>query len=416
MDKKKECFVIMPFGEEGTIEHERNLKIYQWMIKPVVEECGYKSIRADELEHFGNITRDIIELLYESDLVVADLSGKNANVFYELGVRHSLFKAGTVPIIQKGEKLPFDISNYRALIYNSELDGPEKFKKELKKRIQAFENANRNKSDNPVHEILGEKLVPIDATNYVTKSEHEKKLTLITRLNEKIAQSKTQSEQIVGELKNKYKADLQKSVQKNEQIVQKNKELERQIKELKEQNKTSTSVSQKSYTKLPLLRKTAKELSDGDAKKMLKTKGFCDNSWNKNGKTYKNSYDTRDINGDKIVSDKTSGLMWQQSGSLNYRNYKKAKEYVAKLNKQNHAGFNDWRLPTLEEGMSLMEPDNKNNDLYIDSVFDKVQSYIWTSDPYTGSSDGVWVVYFSYGSCSDYGVYGSFFVRAVRSG
>jgi hypothetical protein len=90
MEKEKRCFVIMPFGKNGTEEFQRNLKIYKFMIKPVVEEMGYQSIRADELENMGNITRDIIELLHESDLVIADLSGKNANVFYELAVIEQL--------------------------------------------------------------------------------------------------------------------------------------------------------------------------------------------------------------------------------------------------------------------------------------------------------------------------------------
>ena len=77
----KKCFVIMPFGEMGSPEFEKNAKIYQQMIKPVLNECGYDTIRADELEHIGNITRDIIDLLHDADLVVADLSGRNANVF-----------------------------------------------------------------------------------------------------------------------------------------------------------------------------------------------------------------------------------------------------------------------------------------------------------------------------------------------
>jgi hypothetical protein len=75
--QKKRCFVIMPFGQQGTDEYNRNLSIYQDMIKPVVESCGYEAIRADELEYFGSITRDIIEHLHESDLVVADLIDKN---------------------------------------------------------------------------------------------------------------------------------------------------------------------------------------------------------------------------------------------------------------------------------------------------------------------------------------------------
>ena len=93
---KKYCFVIMPFGQQGTAEYERNSSIYHDMIKPVVKACGYESIRADEVEHPGSITRSIIEYLYNSDLVVSDLSGRNANVFYELGVRHALYRAGTI--------------------------------------------------------------------------------------------------------------------------------------------------------------------------------------------------------------------------------------------------------------------------------------------------------------------------------
>ena len=166
MNQNKRCFVIMPFGKMGTSEYSRNLKIYNFMIKPIVEACGYTSIRADELEHMGNITRDIIELLHESDLVVADLSGHNANVFYELGVRHALYRAGTIPIIQEGESLPFDIANYRAIFYSSELDGPERFKGELKGRIKAFEKLQRKRSDNPVHDILGDKLRLPDLKNY----------------------------------------------------------------------------------------------------------------------------------------------------------------------------------------------------------------------------------------------------------
>ena len=155
MGTQKQCFVIMPFGKYGKAEFERNLKIYQLMIKPVVEKCGYQSIRADELEHMGNITKDIIELLHSADLVIADLSGKNANVFYELGVRHALLSCGTIPIIKEGEILPFDIANYRAIFYSSDVGGPEIFKEKLEKRILAFERTRKGRSDNPVHDVLG---------------------------------------------------------------------------------------------------------------------------------------------------------------------------------------------------------------------------------------------------------------------
>jgi hypothetical protein len=141
---QKKCFVIMPFGKRDTEEHRRNKKIYNLMIRPVVEACGYKSIRSDELHHPGNITKDIIELLHKADLVVADLSGRNANVFYELGVRHTLFRSGTIPIICENEEPPFDLFNYRVIFYSSELDGPEQFKKEFTERIKAFERLQKD--------------------------------------------------------------------------------------------------------------------------------------------------------------------------------------------------------------------------------------------------------------------------------
>ena len=103
----------------------------------------------------AKVSKDVIEYLFKSELVIADLSGRNANVYYELGVRHSFTKNGTIPILSKGENLPFDVVNYRVLYYTSELDGPEIFKKELYKKISFFEANKGFKADNPVHDFLG---------------------------------------------------------------------------------------------------------------------------------------------------------------------------------------------------------------------------------------------------------------------
>ena len=72
--------------------------------------------------------------------------------------------------------------------------------------------------------------------------------------------------------------------------------------------------------------------------------------------------------------DYASSLMWQQSGADKYMEYEKAKEYVDQLNRDQFAGYSDWRLPTLEETMSLMEPTKNKNGLYIDPLFDKNSS------------------------------------------
>ncbi len=113
--------------------------------------------------------------------------------------------------------------------------------------------------------------------------------------------------------------------------------------------------------------------------------------------------------GASVVFDKTTGLMWQQSGSENDMTFNDAEKYVRDLRL---AGYSDWRLPTLEEAMSLMES-KKYGDLYVDVKFDRKQRWIWTADKRTAGV--AWVVYFGNGDC----YYGSVdvlydYVRAVR--
>ncbi len=98
----KQCFVIMPIGSGE--DYERCKDIYERMIKETVEDAGLElqCIRADEVSKPGAIIKDIMKRLYEADVVIADLSGLNANVCYELGVRHAL-KGGTIMIVDDGE-------------------------------------------------------------------------------------------------------------------------------------------------------------------------------------------------------------------------------------------------------------------------------------------------------------------------
>ncbi|MCH8128131.1 DUF1566 domain-containing protein [candidate division KSB1 bacterium] len=78
----------------------------------------------------------------------------------------------------------------------------------------------------------------------------------------------------------------------------------------------------------------------------------------------------------------------------------------------NCADFSDWRLPTLAEAMTLMEPVKKNEGLFIDSIFDPQQRWIWTSDKQSAS--GAWVVDFNFGGCTNYPLDDGNDVRAVR--
>ncbi len=176
--------------------------------------------------------------------------------------------------------------------------------------------------------------------------------------------------------------------------------------------KPAKAVPQKKIaTSKPILRTKPKTLSESDVKTMLKEKGIYDSSWNKSGKGVLHRYESQD-NGVLIV-DQASGLTWQQSGSDDYMSYPEAEKYGTKLNRDKFAGYDNWRLPTLEEGMSLMESSKKNKDLYIDPVFDVKQRWIWTADGY--SKNASWVVGFNFGHCNDYDRGGPNYVRAVCS-
>ena len=131
---------------------------------------------------------------------------------------------------------------------------------------------------------------------------------------------------------------------------------------------------------------------------MLKNNGFYDGDWNRSASGFSNGFQLQ--NDVKVVLDRASDLMWQQSGSVNEISYSDAKKYVARLNSEKFAGYTDWRMPTLEEAMSLMEPTEESNGMYTDPVFDNTQRWIWTSD--TNEFSLAWLANFVSGNCYTY--------------
>lgn len=112
------------------------------------------------------------------------------------------------------------------------------------------------------------------------------------------------------------------------------------------------------------------DLSHEDARTMLQSKGFCERDWNWVGKGITHQHEPITRRGASVVINHTTGLMWQQGGSEQWMNWDDAQKYLAKLNREKFAGHDDWRLPTLEEAVSLMEPMKKHGNLYIDLLFD----------------------------------------------
>ncbi|MBN1342884.1 MAG: hypothetical protein JXQ73_09410 [Phycisphaerae bacterium] len=148
-----QCFVIMPYGGDDAEKRRHYTGVYQSIIVPAAIAAGLEPKRSDITGEPGNITHDIIRDLSESDTVIADLTGANANVFFELGIRHAFRKSGTVHIVDASHDIPFDVRQYRAIEYSTELaDIPEvivKIVEAIKKR-----NMQPERPDNPVHDAI----------------------------------------------------------------------------------------------------------------------------------------------------------------------------------------------------------------------------------------------------------------------
>ncbi len=127
--------------------------------------------------------------------------------------------------------------------------------------------------------------------------------------------------------------------------------------------------------------------------------------------TIQHEYEAETIGDNKVVIDHATGLMWHPSGSYEYMKRKEIKKWIRSFDSRGYAGYYDWRVPTVEEAASLLESSEKNGNLYIDTMFDKKQRWIWTGD--SCSSGGMWRVYFDDGYV-DWGDVSYLFVRPVR--
>jgi len=143
------CFVIAPIGEEGSEIRKRSDRVFNYLIEPAALACGYKAVRADKISKPGIITMQVIEQVLNAPMTVADLTGHNANAFYELAIRH-MVKKPLVQMITKGERIPFDLAASRVLYYDEpSLETVEKTRADLAEHIRSAEGGVAD-ADNPI--------------------------------------------------------------------------------------------------------------------------------------------------------------------------------------------------------------------------------------------------------------------------
>ena len=106
------CFVISPFGEPFDT-------YFTHIVKPALEECGLYAVRGDSLYRPTTIVDDIWQGIREAKLLIAELTDRNPNVFYELGLAHAISKP-VILISRSIEDVPFDLRSIRVLVYDKD--------------------------------------------------------------------------------------------------------------------------------------------------------------------------------------------------------------------------------------------------------------------------------------------------------
>jgi len=166
------CFAIMPFSATSSCTEDEWTLIFDAVIKPAIEGSGFEYECHRSIATRGNIVALILQELKESYVVIADLTDQNANVFYELGVRHSL-KDRTILIAQKEEDIPFDLRAYAYHIYDWQTDeGKQAFALRISELISEIHN-NPDRPDNPVSDFLGRTADPITVQTNTTITPRE---------------------------------------------------------------------------------------------------------------------------------------------------------------------------------------------------------------------------------------------------
>jgi hypothetical protein len=152
-DFARTCFYITPIGSDGSDERMHSDLFLGSIVEPALDSFDLRVVRADAIEKPGLITKQVIEYLLKSRLVVADLSFHNPNVFYELAIRHAA-RLPTVQIIRSQDRIPFDVNQNRTVqidcstIY-SLVPQIESYKSQIANHVRrALDDADS--SDNPI--------------------------------------------------------------------------------------------------------------------------------------------------------------------------------------------------------------------------------------------------------------------------
>ena len=179
-----EVFVASPIGAPKSSVRERSDRLLRHVVVPACRDFNLAVVRADKLNRPGRITEQVTEHLTSAAIVIADVTGLNANVMFEVGVRAGLQRP-FVLLARRGQQLPFDLKDLRTIFYSLDLDGAETARVELKEQIaDVLTSAARATSKIPLaaDAPLAEKDIQLafqSVGNYLERVKRTKGLTRI---------------------------------------------------------------------------------------------------------------------------------------------------------------------------------------------------------------------------------------------
>jgi len=128
--KKAQAFIVMQFSTPFN-------EIYSDVIRQACVDYGMEPLRADEMYGPGIIIKDISEQILSSQVVIADVTPSNQNVYFEVGYAHGVGKP-IILLAEKGTKLPFDLSAFRTLFYENSISGRASFDEGLRRHLNSI--------------------------------------------------------------------------------------------------------------------------------------------------------------------------------------------------------------------------------------------------------------------------------------
>jgi hypothetical protein len=187
----QECFFVAPIGDEGHEIRRRSDGVLRFIVGRAAEELGLKAVRADEIATPGQITLQVIDHILGARTVVADLTGRNPNVFYELAIRHAARLPVALIVDRNDPPLPFDIGQMRAIRFDhTDLESADQCRQAIVAHIrQALEGA----VDSPV-------ATSIDLRTLAGGNQLERSVAKLVDRVEQLDQSQRRAERVLEQI------------------------------------------------------------------------------------------------------------------------------------------------------------------------------------------------------------------------